>query len=355
MRSAPAGRAVHLVVPAGIDDPACPSGGNTYDRRLADGLGTIGWSVRLHSVAGAWPEGDGEAHAALEDALRGLPDGSVVVVDGLVGSLAPAVLVPASRRLRLVVLAHMPFGQLGGSQSHDECAVLTAATAVVTISEWCRDWLLRAYPVDPATVHVAPPGVDPADPAPGGDGGNLLCVAAVTPGKGHDLLLEALARNADLDWCCSFVGTVNRAPEFVDRLRLRARTLGLADRVPVVGPRTGAELVASYAAADALVLASRAESYGMVVTEALAHGLPVLATEVGGLPEALGHAPDGRRPGILMRPDDVDSIASSLRRWLADRDVRHDLRAAALQRRIGLPGWPVTADRVGRVLDGVAR
>ena len=72
---------------------------------------------------------------------------------------------------------------------------------------------------------------------------------------------------------------------------------GLGDRVRFAGPRTGADLERSYAAADVLVLASRAETYGMVVTEALARGLPVVAAEVGGLTEALGHGADGMRPG----------------------------------------------------------
>ena len=125
-------------------------------------------------------------------------------------------------------------------------------------------------------VHVAEPGVDAADLAPGSaDGGALLCVAAVTRGKGHDVLLGGLATVTDLAWRCACVGSLDRAPAFADHVQRRALAAGLRDRVHFAGPRTGAALDSAYAAADLLVLASRGETYGMVVTEALARGVPV--------------------------------------------------------------------------------
>ena len=139
------------------------------------------------------------------------------------------------------------------------------------------------------------PGSTPPRRATGTAGRwRLLCVGAVTPGKGHDLLLAALSRVADLPWRCTCVGSLTVAPDFVARLRRNARHAGLDGRFLLTGPRTGAELEAAYAAADVLVLASRAETYGMVVTEALARGLPGASPrDVGGVPEALGSAPDG--------------------------------------------------------------
>ncbi len=64
----------------------------------------------------------------------------------------------------------------------------------------------------------------------------------------------------------------------------------------------------------------------MVVTEALAHGLPVVASAVGGVPEALGHGDDGSTPGLLVRPDDPAALAGALRRWLEDPRRRRRLR-----------------------------
>ena len=103
-----------------------------------------------------------------------------------------------------------------------------------------------------------------------------------------------------------------------------------------------------------LVLPTRLESYGMVVTEALARGLPVVATCVGGVPEALGLLPDGRRPGLLVPPGDEVALGLALRRWLTDDALRAKLRAAAQVRRSSLAGWPSTTSRVARVLSEVA-
>ncbi|MET0999940.1 MAG: glycosyltransferase family 4 protein [Marmoricola sp.] len=348
-------RTVHVVVPHGFDDPLRPSGGNTYDRRLCEGLRRAGWTVRIRTVTGAWPSASRAAHRQLVRALAEVPDGSLVLVDGLVASAVPQILVPATLRLRVVVLLHMPLGPGADGPRRLERAVLSAAAAVVTTSEWSRRWVLDAYPIDPLRVVVAQPGVDAAEPADGSDhGSELLCVASVTPTKGHDVLLAALSRIADLDWRCRCVGTLTTAPAFVAGLRRTARDAGVADRVELSGPRSGAGLEAAYAKADVLVLASRAETYGMVVTEALAHGLPVVASDVGGIPEAVGHAPDGSRPGLLVPVGDVDALAVALRRWLGDADLRRRLRAAARHRRPGLADWSTTAHDVARALAGVA-
>jgi glycosyltransferase involved in cell wall biosynthesis len=313
---------VHFIVPDGIHDPSRPSGGNTYDRRVAQGLADLGWAVHEREIG----------------ALGSIPDGAVVLLDGLVASPAPEVLVPHARRLRQVVLMHMPFGD------ERERAVLEAATAVVTTSEWTRRRLGELYGLPPKLVHVAEPGVDIGDLAPGTPtGGALLCVAAVTPHKGHDVLLDALATVAELPWRCTCVGSLDRDPEWAARVREH----GLGDRVQFPGPRTGPDLDRSYAAADLLVLASRAETYGMVITEALARGVPVLAADVGGVTEALGHA------GLLVLPDDPNALGAALRAWLEDAELRERLRRAARERRAALRPWAATAADVAGALTSV--
>jgi glycosyltransferase involved in cell wall biosynthesis len=351
----------HVVVPDGIDDPARPSGGNVYDRQVCRGLVSIGWTVHEHAVPGDWPRPDATALATLAGVLGRIPDDAVVLLDGLVASTAPAVLVGLAGRLRLVVLVHMPLGHrptpdAAAETRTRERTVLSVAAAVVTTSWWCQRRLLELYSLPADRVHVAPPAVDAAELATGTPTGEtLLCVAAVTFDKGHDLLLAALTTIPDLSWHCVCVGSLDRDPAVAECVQRRAPDDGLGDRVSFPGPRTGADLDRSYAAADLVVLASRAETYGMVIIEALARGLPVISTEVGGVPEALGHGADGIRPGLLVPPEDPAALGAALRAWLGDAELRERLRRAARERRGSLPGWSTTTSVLARVLAEASR
>ena len=337
-------------MPDGTDDPARPSGGNTYDRQLCRGLAAVGWSVHEHAVPGFWSRPDATAFAALDRVVQRIPDDAVVLLDGLVASTAPEVLVAQSRRLRLVVLVHMPL------RDRRERAVLSVAAAVVATSAWSRLRLLELYSLPADRVAVAAPAVDAADLAIGtASGGSLLCVATVTRDKGHDVLLDALATVTDPSWQCACVGSLDRDPRFVEAVRRRSLKAGLGDRVRFAGALTGADLDRAYAAADLVVLASRAETYGMVVTEALARGVPVVATDVGGITEALGRGADGIRPGLLVPPEEPATLGAALRAWLGDSELRGRLRRAACERRELLSRWSTTTSEVAGVLATASR
>ncbi len=354
-------RVVHFFLPGDVDDPAAPSGGNVYDRRVCRGLPAAGWRVHRHAVSGSWPLPDATDREELARRLAALPDGAVVLLDGLVACGVPEVVVPAAARLRTAVLLHLPLGDETGLAADraaeldaKERRTLRSAKAVVATSEWAAHRIIGHHGLPAARVHVARPGVDPAPCAPGTDGaGRLLCVAAVTPRKGQHRLVRALAAVADLPWSCVCVGGLRREKEYVDQLRRDIVDFGLEDRVHLAGPQAGAELEASRAAADLEVLTSSAETYGMVVTEALARATPVLATAVGGVPEALGRAPDGSLPGLLVAPDAPGDLASALRAWLGDRELRGRLKESAQQRRAMLEGWEMTSHDLAEVLEGL--
>jgi glycosyltransferase involved in cell wall biosynthesis len=348
-------RTVHVVLPGGIDDPATPSGGNRYDRRVCDELVRTR-DVQEIAVAGAWPHPAAAARRALAVALAALPDGATVLLDGLVACAVPEVIEPAAARLRLVVLVHLPLGDETGLAPAEAAALralerrtLHAAAAVIATSAGAVRRLVDLHELSADRVHVAAPGVDPAPLAAGSPAGiRLLCVAAVTPRKGQDVLVEALTEFADLPWSCELVGALDRAPDFVARLRERAAKLD--GRIRFAGTRVGSPLDDTYARADLLILPSRAETYGMVVTEALARGVPVLATAVDGVPEALGTAPDGTRPGLLVPADDPAALAAALHDWLTTPALRQRWRASARERRDTLRGWDETTRKVSEVL-----
>src|SRR5499427_7437289 len=271
---------VHVVVPEGFDDPGQPTGGNIYDRRVCAGLAEAGWEVLVATVAAAWPVPGSGARADLARIVSAIPDGETVLIDGLIASPTAAQLLPHTGRMRMTVLLHMPLATAldthhDASAQRSERAVLRAATGVVVTSEWTRRQIVTRYEIPACRVHVARPGADrvtaPARPVRG----QLICVGVLGRHKGQDLLVEALAGLADRDWHCVLAGPFDRDPDFVDQLRARITRLGFDHRVRLSGVLTGAALSHAYTTADLLVAPSRSETYGMTVTEALAHGLPV--------------------------------------------------------------------------------
>lgn len=330
----------HLVVPGDVDDRTRPSGGNAYDRQVRRGLG-----AEQIAVDGGWPRPDAAARAALDRALAALPDGTTALLDGLVACGAPEVVEQQADRLDLVVLVHLPLGDEVGAADLVplERRALHAARAVVATSPWTARRLREIHGLE--HVPVAVPGAHPAPLARGTDGATrLLCVGSVTPTKGQDLLVDALAAVADEPFRCDLVGPLTRDPAHVAAVRAAITRHGLDGRVRLTGPLVGPPLAAAYSVADLLVLPSRVEAYGMVVTEAAARGIPVLAADAGGVRDALDGA------GALVPPGDVPALAGALRDWFTDPDLRAGMRARARVRREHLTGWEVTSRCLTEVL-----
>jgi glycosyltransferase involved in cell wall biosynthesis len=346
---------VHVIAPEGFDDPGQPTGGNIFDRRVCAGLAEAGWEVLVATVAGAWPIPGSGARADLARVVSAIPDGETVLIDGLIASSAAAQLLPHTGRIRMTVLLHMPLATAvdthhDASAERSERAVLRAAAGVIVTSEWTRREILTRYPIPARRVHVARPGTDRVAAPPRPVRGHLICVGVLSRHKGQDLLVEALADLADRDWRCVLAGSLDRDPVFVEHLRTRITRLRYDHRVRFSGVLTGAALSHAYTTADLLVAPSRSETYGMTVTEALAHGVPVIATAVGGLPEAFGSTADGTGPGQLIPPGDPAALAAALGDWLGDEGHRHRLRAAARQRQSTLRGWEQTTQEIANAL-----
>jgi glycosyltransferase involved in cell wall biosynthesis len=338
---------VRFVVPAGIDDQAHPSGGNRYDRMLAAELVRAGWDVRLLRVG----DGPGSEARDLTEALTALAPEDTVLVDGLLATAAPAVVAAHAPRLRVVILLHMLAPGTGEPPGYP--AVLDSAQAVITTSEWTRRRLLDAGYPEQGRVHAAPPGVERAVPvATSPSGSRLRCVAALVPHKGQDVLIDSLSQIRSLDWTCDLVGAADLDPAFTQRLHEQVRTSGMAHRVRFLEPPEASSIRDLYDGADLLVLPSLVESYGMVVTESIACGLPVIAADTGGVAEAMGMV-GGRRPGLLVAPGETTALAEALEAWLTGPALRGELTAAALERRRGLPAWEATGAVAARVLASV--
>ena len=325
-------RRLDFIVPG---DPAQRTGGYLYDAHIVAALRGLGWTVDVHGLPGRFPDADATARDALERTLAGLPSGRQVVVDGLALGGLPEVAVRHGHRLALVALVHHPLAdERGLSLARRHCllaserAALAAAGCVITTSPWTAR-RLADFGLQPSRVCTVEPGVTPLALAPAdGEPPRLLCVGTVSRRKGQDLLVRALARLRDAPWHCDCIGSSTRDPDFAGAVAGLIREAGLADRIELHGECDDARLRAAYAGADLFVLPSHYEGYGMVVTEAIAAGLPVLTTTGGALSETL---PPGA--GIVVPPDDVDALTEALAALIGDRARRHALREGARKAR----------------------
>ncbi|WP_345800394.1 glycosyltransferase family 4 protein [Microbacterium sp. AZCO] len=337
-------RVVHFVVPEGVDDPARVSGGNVCDLRVRDGLQTLGWAVRLTP---ADPD-------AASDVFARLPAGGLVLIDGLVAGRSPGAVEALARRARVVVLAHMvsaAFADADLDTVDGEHRALRAAHAVVTTSAWTRDELVRRGLVAPDRVFVATPGADRATPAVGTPHGMaLLCVGVVAAHKGQDVLVEALAGlRGEPSWTCTIAGSLDADPAYADLVGELAHAAGLAERVRMPGALARDGLEGAYRDADLLVAPSLVESYGMAIADALGRGIPVIASDVGGIPEAV--APSGA--AVLVPPGDPAALRDALARWIHDPALRDRLTGEARRSRGVRTSWTDTAARVAEALEAV--
>lgn len=325
--------------------PAQLTGGYLYDARIAAGLCAQGWQVRTLGLEGRFPLPDATARAAFADCLAAQADGACVIVDGLVLGGLPEIAREHAARLDLVALVHHPLAEETGLSpslreafAASERAALGHARRVVVTSRFTAEQL-AAYAVAPARIHVVEPGVDPAPLAPADhEPPRLLCVASITPRKGHRVLVEALASLRALPWSCTLVGSATRDAGHARAVVEAIRAAGLAGRITLAGEMPPEALRGHWLAADLFVLPSLYEGYGMVVAEAIAYGLPVLTTTGGALAQTL---PAGA--GVQVPPGDAAAFAAALAPLLQDPAARRALRAGARTARTGLQDWAAAA------------
>jgi glycosyltransferase involved in cell wall biosynthesis len=342
-----------FVVPG---DLATPTGGYRYDGRIIQELGGLGWQVDVVDVGNGFPFPSAAERADALAMLSMMPAGCPIVLDGLAfGALPEAGAL--QYRTPLIALVHLPLALETGLDTiqaqvfrESERAALAAAAHVVVTSESTARIVIADYAVPSQRVSVVRPGNDPVPPALGSSDGivRLLSVGSIVPIKGYDVLIAAVATLVDLPWQLTIAGDRTRNPATSARLDSDITAHNLGDRVAVLGAVPPERITELYLASDIFVLASRFEGYGMVLAEAIAHGLPVVSTMAGAISETV---PAGT--GLLVPPDDVVALAQALRRLIREGAERKKLATNARTAAARLPTWQDSARLFARAINSV--
>jgi glycosyltransferase involved in cell wall biosynthesis len=341
-------------------DLASRTGGYGYARALLCHLPDCGIAIRHCALPGSFPHpADADAAETIR-LLSAAAKDEILLIDGLAFGALPAQCLATLDRV-IVALVHHPLGYETGLSNAtkqaliaSERAALAHAVHVIVSSDTTRDALVADFGVAASAITIAEPGTRPAeprskeprDPAPL----RILAIGSVVPRKGFDVLIAALAGLHDLDWRLRLVGSLERAPATVRALRAQIAELDLADRIDLVGELGTEPLDGEHAAADLFVLSSHYEGYGMVLAEAMTHGLPIVTTTGGA---AARTAPD--EAALKVPPGDAPALTEAIRRACCDAALRRRLAAASLRAGKSLPRWPQTAAKVAGVLRRVAQ
>ena len=339
-------------------DLATPTGGYAYDRRMMTELGDLGWRIDLLDLGEGFPWPDEVTRATAQSRLLAMPAGRSIVVDGLALGVLPETASQLAGRNPLLALVHHPLALEWGLSVEQadalrasERAALAAVQGVVVTSAATARLVASDYGVPAERIAVARPGSDPAPMSHGSQDGvvRLLSVGAIVPRKGFDVLITALATLTDLSWRLTIAGDRTRDRNAAARLDADIARHALGDRIAAPGAVSPQRLAALYAEADVFVLASHFEGYGMAYAEAVAHGLPVIGTSAGAIPDTV--PPDA---GLLVDPGDSFALAKALRRVIGDAGLRRRLASAARAAAPQLPTWRHSAEIFARALEALA-
>jgi len=344
-----------FAVPGNLDTP---TGGYAYDRRMITELRQLGWDVDYLNIGEGFPAPDEATRSAARSLLLAIPAGQPIILDGLALGVLPDVAAELAHEHPLVALVHHPLAlecgltvERADALRRSERAALAAVQEVVVTSPATAKLVATGYGVPAGRISVAKPGSDPVQRtarAPN-DVLHLLSVGAIVPRKGFDVLVTALATLTDVPWRLMIVGDLTRDPNEADKLLDLILQHRLSSRIATLGAVSPSRLATLFGEADLFVLASRFEGYGMAYAEALSHGLAVIGTTAGAIPDTI---PQGA--GLLVPPDDPTALAAALRSVIVDADHRRRLSEAASVVARALPTWQQSAAMFATTLDRLA-
>lgn len=340
-------------------DLATPTGGYAYDRRVIEELRTLGWQVDVLDLGAHFPNPTTAQREAARNTLMAARRDAPLVIDALALGVIPEIAAELSVTHRLVGLVHHPLALETGvtpeaavALQKSETAALAHASHVITSSPTTAEILIADYGVPAEKMSTAIPGTDPArfaTPRAGNTEGplHLLAVGSLTPRKGYDVLIRALAKLTDLPWRATIVGDDTRDPATANSLKALVKSEKLDMRIDFTGTVSEAGIEVAYRHADIFVQSSYFEGYGMAAASAIAYGLPVIATSGGALGHTVGDA------AIVVPPGDIEALAAALRRTVTDASERERLQQAARAAAARQQRWETTAQQFAAAIEAI--
>ncbi|MEM6387268.1 MAG: glycosyltransferase family 4 protein [Pseudomonadota bacterium] len=331
------------------------TGGFIYEATVLRVLNEIGCATDHLRLPDSFPDPTPEDMAETLALLRAVPKETPIILDGLVfGAIDPEGL--AEVDAPIMAMIHHPLGLETGLSparaaflKRNEAAALRHARHMIVPSPETARLLASEFGAERTRVTIALPGFErpvvqrqPLNPP------LILSVGLLAPRKGHDVLMDALALIEDLPWQARIVGKDYQGEVTAALLAQRDR-LGLGGRVAFTGEVGASTVEGLFNGASLFALATRYEGYGMVLSEAMFYGLPIVTCSVGAVPDTVQDA------ALLVPPDDPAAFADAMRRALTEPILAQQLSTRALRLAATLPTWEDTAQIFVDVIDAISR
>lgn len=339
-------RPIAFVIPG---DLSLPTGGYGYDRQVLARAAARGVAMVHVPIPGGYPFPDADVLSESARRIAATPCDAVLLIDGLAYGVMPEAMIRAFVR-PVVNLCHHPLALEPGLTTAEaarlaasERAAMALARHIVVTGPHTAGIVAREFGVPPAHISVALPGTERAPRAKGSGetAPRLIAVGSVIPRKAYDVLVKAMSQLRHLPWTLEIVGALTHAPDTVIEVQNLIQDLQLTDRIRLRGPLSPIDLDAAYDRADLFVMSSLFEGYGMVIAEAMARGLPIVATTGGAAADTLDD-----RAGLKVPPNSIQALAEAIQEMLSTPGKRRAFSDGSWAAGQTLPTWDTTLDTI---------
>lgn len=314
------------------------TGGNLYNKHMAEGLEHMGYSVNIFGTDWNW-----KIQSELEKISRyhfeKLVQRSCILVDSLVLASLHNVIPEFADRLTFIGLIHLPTSfnihNAHKTLADEELQALQYMSRVIVTGQFSYDLLWQAG-LNRSAICLVEPGTDdfPRKSHYKRVPSNLLCIANFSPLKAQHVLVRSLHGLTEWEWTLHLYGDTDHDREYSASVISLVKKLCLEDRVILHGIVERDEISAVFLDADLFIMPSLFETYGMALTESLAHGIPVVTTRGGNIPSTV---PEGM--GILTEPGNEEQLASAIRSLIEDPAKYSSLCRAASGYYLRVRSW----------------